>query len=80
MQSYQRMPKNFITPHVIRVEQHGNKILELSSSKGIDGIYLWGVSEFEKAATHYGLQSTERSACFDSLKEADKYYSILKIT
>lgn len=72
------MPKNFITPNVVKVEQHEDKILELSSGYVFNGKPVWGVSEFTSAETRYGLNTTGRSRVFDNLKEAQKYYTLLK--
>ena len=77
---YLRMPKNFMTPDVVMYEQCGDRIIELSSGVGLFGEPIWGVSEFiEDRTARFGLQSTENGKMFENLKEAKKYYSLLKM-
>jgi hypothetical protein len=68
-----------MTPNIIMVEQYGDKVLELSKGHGIENETIYGVTELEKANTRFGLQSTGRSEMFTDLKQAKKYYSLLKL-
>jgi len=80
MQAYYKMPKNFMTPNVLKVEQYGEKIYELSQGEALGSSeIIYGVSEFEKGDTRFGLQGTEKSQMFTNLKEAKKYYSLIKL-
>lgn len=77
LETYMRMGKNFMTPNVIKFEQCENRILELSSGFGIDTQPIWGVTEFEWDGLR--LESTGNGKCFQNPKEAEKYYSLLKL-
>lgn len=78
LHNYFRMPKNFMTPNVIRYEQYGDRILELATGRGINDQKIWGVSELQKdSEARFGLSSTERSEMFYTLKEAEAYYKTL---
>lgn len=75
---YLKMPKNFMTPNVLKFEQVGDKILELSTGFGISNAPIWGVSEFVKGDTRFGLESTGNGKMFENPKSAKHYYSLLK--
>lgn len=79
IENYHKMPKNFITPKILKFEQYNDTIIELSEGVSMNNNPIFGVSEFKKANTRYGLESTRRGGLFYTKKEALKNYSLLKL-
>lgn len=76
-EEYLKMSKNFMTPNVIKYEQVGDRIIELSSGVGVDNKPIWGVTEF--IVENGELETSGNGDLFYSPKEARKHYSLLKM-
>lgn len=74
---YNRMPKNFITPNVVRYEVLHDRVIELATNEEKD---YWGVSELMYTdKTRYSFESTERGQSFKSRHDALRHYTMLSV-
>lgn len=67
---------NFMTPHVVSLQEKGNLIIEISSGTGFDRENIYGVSLFQwNGATFNNMHGWGQM--FHSLKQARAYANSL---
>ena len=72
---YNKIYKNFMTPEIIKWEIEGNRVLELSTGRGISNERIFGVTEF--VVEDNELVSSARSTMFSIRKKAIEHYNYL---
>ena len=75
---WQKTHKNVMTPHIVSLRQKGNKIIEISSGRGIEHEPIFGVTIAERVSPYEFKTGDKRSEVFFNLKEAKEYAERLK--
>jgi hypothetical protein len=75
---WQKSHKNVMTPRIVSLKQKGNKIIEISSGRGIEHEPIFGVTIAERVSPYEFKTGDKRSELFYSLEEAKKYAERLK--
>jgi hypothetical protein len=75
---WQKSHKNIMTPHIVSLKQKGNRIIEVSSGRGIEHEPIFGVTIAERISPYEFNTGDKRSDLFFNLEEAKKYAERLK--
>lgn len=74
---WQKEHRNFVTPHIVKVIQHGRILIEISEGRSMDNKELYGVSPFEYAGGKEFVL-IDRGDTYPSREQAEKYAKKLR--
>jgi len=69
---------NFMTPHILKLSQRGNFIIELSEGSGFDHKPIYGVTVIEHINNDFKTDTREYGKMFFTMQEAEDYFITLK--